>query len=251
MAEYLASKAQRDLPRVAASRGTEAERLDTFTALPGRIVSFDPASQRATVKVMYKPRLNGEVRDFPDLLEVPVVMPRAGGFAVTFPVAAGDGVQLVFQSRSAEAWYEDGEASEAPQARAHDLSDAVAMVGMEPKPRILPNYDPTNMTVTGPNGTMTMTPAGDFQVENPNGTMKLAEDGEFKAENAFGLFKMDAEGLFEMTGGADGEDAFTTLVELVDILIASIAVGGGGVFNPTTLAALTAVKAKLSSITLL
>jgi hypothetical protein len=134
-------------------RATQDERTDIWTALPGRIKSFDPARQTATVEVLYKPRLNGQPTAMPDLVEVPVVFPRGGGSALTFPIKAGDGVQLQFQSRDMGNWYASGEASEAGSARMHDLSDAVAIPGLNHSGKVLTNFDNSTIAMQSEDGT--------------------------------------------------------------------------------------------------
>lgn len=187
MAGLLDTRATRGNAHDAASQSSQSERTDMWTAMPGKIVSFDPASQTATVKVLYKPRLNGEATEIPDLLSVPVMFPRGGGAALTWPVKAGDGVQLQFQSRNMDAWYEKGEAAEADTARMHDLSDAVAHLGMEPSTRKLENF-------------------------NNQHTELRSEDGKNK-------FAFDQKnGKFAMTGAGGKYDLFAIVESMLDYL---------------------------------
>lgn len=130
----------------------DAERREIYTALPGRVKAFDPATQRATIEVLHKPRFNGRPVDMPDLVEVPVVMPRGGGFAFTFPLKAGDGVQVMFQSRDMSEFYERGEREQAFTLRTADLSDAVAIPGLEPAPRVLGSYNPDSFELRSEDG---------------------------------------------------------------------------------------------------
>ena len=153
----------------------QEERADIWTALPGRIKSFNPEAQTATVEVMYKPRHNGKPVAMPDLLEVPVVLQRGGGFAFTHPIKPGDGVQIQFQSRNIDNWYGKGEPSEAATARMHDLSDAVAIPGLEPAPRKLANYNPTNFELRSEDGKtkIEISPDGKFAFEGAGGSEEI------------------------------------------------------------------------------
>jgi hypothetical protein len=159
----------------------QEERADIYTALPGKIVSFDPASQTATVKPLYKPRHNGQPVEMPELLEVPVVMQRGGGFVFTHPIKAGDGVLLQFQARDMSKWYSTGEASEAASARMHDLSDAVAIPGLEPAPRKLAAYNPTNFEIRSEDGQtkIEISPDGKFRFASSSGESLLTILEEF------------------------------------------------------------------------
>ncbi|GJD30023.1 hypothetical protein PMNALOAF_1266 [Methylobacterium adhaesivum] len=187
MAGLLETRAVRGNYADAASADTESERIDMWTSMPGRIVKFDPENQTATVKVLYKPKLAGKATEIPDLLGVPVMFPRGGGAALTWPVKEGDGVQLSFQSRNMDAWYEKGEAAEADTARMHDLSDAVAHLGMEPSTKKLANF-------------------------NNEHTQLRSEDGK----NAFTFDQKN--GKFKMTGAGGKYDLFTIVESMLDFL---------------------------------
>ena len=137
MTGYLKSKTLRGRYDDTIALIAQSVRATIYTALPGRVVSYDPATQTATVQPLYKAKFNGEPMQMPELLSVPVVMPRGGGYAISFPIRPGDGVQLMFQSRNADLWYNEGGEQEAFSARMHDLSDAVAVPGLEPAPNAL------------------------------------------------------------------------------------------------------------------
>ena len=79
------------------------------TAEPGVIVSYDSATQRAAVQLGISVRVRKpdktEVHEAPVVVSnVPIAWPRAGGFSLTFPLAAGDEVLLIFSSRSLDEW---------------------------------------------------------------------------------------------------------------------------------------------------
>ena len=105
-----------------------------WTALPGAVVSFDASKVTATIQ----PAITGSVTQqdgsrkvvsLPVLTDVPVVFPRGGGCALTFPVASGDECLIVFASRSIDAWAQSGGVQPASDPRKHDLSDAFAIIG--------------------------------------------------------------------------------------------------------------------------
>ena len=82
----------------AALDGRQAE---MWTALPGIVQSFDPAAMTVSVQPAVAGRISDEAGkaasvDLPILPDVPVVFPGGGGFALTFPVAAGDECLVVF-----------------------------------------------------------------------------------------------------------------------------------------------------------
>jgi hypothetical protein len=67
--------------------------------------------------------------DYPVLTDVPVFILSGGGFAVTFPVAAGDTCLVCFNDRDLDSWFQSNSAVPPNSARMHSLSDGLALVG--------------------------------------------------------------------------------------------------------------------------
>lgn len=109
----------------------------------GVIQSFDAGNQTATVKVAFQqvntiqPDGTREVSDYPLHLVVPVVFPAGGGFTLTFPVNAGDECVLLYNDRQLDDWFYSGAGSVPSIGRLHDLSDAIAIVGLRNATRSL------------------------------------------------------------------------------------------------------------------
>ena len=116
----------------------DAMRASLWTALPGIVQSFKAARRTAVVQpALAQLRIrSGENVPLAVLQDVPVLFPGGGGFSLTFPVAAGDECLLVFCCRALDAWYASGGVQPAPFARMHDLSDAVAIVGLRSQSRL-------------------------------------------------------------------------------------------------------------------
>ncbi len=105
------------------------------TSLPASVVSYNPALQTISAQIS----VMGTYTDdsgitipyaFPVLSNVPVVWPQATGFSLTFPLTAGDPVELVFNERSTDEWRSTGAAiNQAQDVRRFDLSDAYAIPG--------------------------------------------------------------------------------------------------------------------------
>ena len=132
-------------PDDAAGQRVLDERQSMWGEISGKVVSFDKDTQTATVQPLYKPRHNGKAVDMPELYEVPVRMPRAGGGAMTFPVQAGDFVTLRPQMRSTEN-YHDKEEGDASDARSFSVADMEAHVaGGESLKNPIKNYDGKNV----------------------------------------------------------------------------------------------------------
>lgn len=123
-----------------------------WTALPGTVQSYNANEQTCTVQptiqLVRYPRSGGDPipLDFPVIPDVPVIFPGGGGYTLTFPVAKGDEVLLVFASRCIDAWWKlgtgSGKSQPQTEPRMHDLSDAFAIFGPRNQTRML-NPAPT------------------------------------------------------------------------------------------------------------
>lgn len=146
-------------------QGANAILKDVHTALPGIVVSFDPETQLAEVQPAIKRVFREETEDgeiltdvaLPVLINVPVVFPRGGGYSLTFPVAAGDECLLVFSERSIDNWHEFGGVRKPTAKRFHDLSDALAVVGLSSKGNKIPSYDANNLQLKKDDGSASVT----------------------------------------------------------------------------------------------
>lgn len=139
------------------------------TALPGIVAAVDLVKQTVSVQ----PATQGEQEspdgssasvNLPLLVDVPIVWPRAGGFALTFPVKVGDEVLVMIADRCIDAWWQSGGIGAALEPRMHDLSDAFAILApsSQPKAKLLVNVSSTAMQMRNEAGTayIEITPAG-------------------------------------------------------------------------------------------
>lgn len=100
------------------------------TSAPGKIISYDPGTGRASVQPAVKYKVNdGRMLDAPVIVNVPVYFPSGGSASITYPVHPGDPCWLNFAERAMDDWLIGGE-SEDP--RKYDLTDCAAFVGMKP-----------------------------------------------------------------------------------------------------------------------
>ena len=99
----------RVFPIEALDRWFQHRMLDVHTAIPCEVIEYDAAAQTVTARPQVKRYvLNAEgartAEDLPDLYGVPVAFPRAGGFHMSFPLAAGDYVLVLFSEEPTQAW---------------------------------------------------------------------------------------------------------------------------------------------------
>lgn len=134
-------------------------------ASPGIIRSFDPVEQTVTVQLALREKLNldGNEKwvDIPLLVDVPIVIPRAGGYCLTLPVAPGDECLVIFGDCCMDAWWQSGGVQNQIDCRRHDLSDGFAILGCWSQPRTVPNYSTTSTQLRNESGSAYVEIAGD------------------------------------------------------------------------------------------
>lgn len=119
---------------------------EVYTAIPARVTAYDPVTQQCHAQPSIKLAYENEegtrtVEDPPVVTNVPVMWPRGGGFRLTFPLAAGDDVLLVFSMRSIDLWQERGGCLDPQDDRRFHISDAIAVPGMGFKRSLQPTPD--------------------------------------------------------------------------------------------------------------
>lgn len=126
-----------------------------FVATWGVVESYDSELQEAQVQLV--PRNvyvdatgTRQTERRAQLLDVPVFLPQSGGRGVTFGVSPGDFVLVLFLDQAAEGWFRVGGSDVDPgDDRRHSMSDAVAVVGLSPRPSRL-DAPPQNTVVQDP-----------------------------------------------------------------------------------------------------
>ncbi len=165
-------------------------------AMPGIITAFNPATQTVTVQPAIREKVynGGKKSDetLPILVHVPILCPRAGGYALTMPVKAGDEVLVIFGDTCMDAWWQSGGVQNQIETRRHDLSDGYAILGLSSQPRVTGNYSSdafqlrnddgdTVIEIKGQNitivaaDTVSVTGANNVTVETKNATITASE----------------------------------------------------------------------------
>ena len=160
-----------DDPEESLRLAMESQQAQIWTALPGVVAAVNLAAQTLSVQ----PTVQGSVAspdgakqlvNLPLLVDVPIVWPRAGGFALTFPITAGDEVLVVFASRCIDSWWQSGGIGAPAEARMHDLSDGFAILAPTSQPKKLSGVSSTNVQLRDEAGTtyVEITPDGKARV---------------------------------------------------------------------------------------
>lgn len=119
--------------------------LETNCVKIGTIETFDPSNQRARVKIAYK-----QVKDiledgthvyeeYPLLMDVPVFVLFGGVDILTMPISPGDSCIVLFNDDEMGQWAKSGGGFPVNFVM-HDLSYAIALVGIRPLSNVITNY---------------------------------------------------------------------------------------------------------------
>lgn len=143
--------------------------------LPGRIESYDPATQTASIKLVLKNVIHfadntGEDElDYPVLPNVKVAHPRSGLWRIHLPLHAGDYVMVMFAERSIDQWRSLGGVVNPLDQRKHDLSDAIAVpCDLYPDAEALSGMDTSRLSIGKQGGSVINI--------NDDGTIALGSD---------------------------------------------------------------------------
>ena len=145
---------------------------DIHTCMPGKIDSYDPKTQMATVKPLVKRRIvhgdgSEDLEVIPPITNVPVTFLRAAGFFMSFPVEKGDLVTLHFCETSIDNYMSGtGEDTDPDEFRHHDLSDAIAVPGFYPFRRPINDISSANLVIGKDDGgaQIHITPSGAVKI---------------------------------------------------------------------------------------
>lgn len=110
------------------------------TMLPGRILSYDRATQTCTVRPLIRrsrrdPVTGARISYLPEpVSNVPVWFPGGSAGGLTYDLAAGDDCLIFMAERSLDEWKGTGRDDNTPAdfMRRHDLTDAIVFPGVRP-----------------------------------------------------------------------------------------------------------------------
>jgi len=120
--------------RQAIANAIDAAVLELHTSIPGIVISYDSATQLATVQIAIRRKdADDNVYEIPPIQRVPVLFPRSSAGSVHLPLAKGDSVLLVFSERALDRWRQAGDVVDPGNiARFHHFTDAFAIPGAAP-----------------------------------------------------------------------------------------------------------------------
>lgn len=146
----------------------DSKLADVHVCLPGKIVTYNPATQYASIKIQLTINYeNGSVLQWPVLPDVPVKHPRAnGGDAfIHMPLAEGDDVVLVVCERSLDNWKNQGGITDPMDRRRFNISDAYALIGGSAVPDSFTVAAPSAIEIAnGSQSILQILPGGQYKI---------------------------------------------------------------------------------------
>lgn len=146
-----------DFPAIV--EGTKRQVMQSMNCVQiGEIQSFDATTQLASIKIAMK-----QVKDimedgtrilqeFPLLLECPVFFLFGGDDFMSMPIEPGDSCIILFNDREIDQWLNKGADQYPVSIRYHDISDAIALVGIRPLTNSVVGYITNGIRLSHGNG---------------------------------------------------------------------------------------------------
>lgn len=195
--------------------------MNIHTAFPARILSYDYTKREASLQPLIdKKYRDGTTQPMPKLNNVPVIMPQAGSFFMNFPINTGDTCLVICCERSLDTWLQTGRQEPPNDPRKFDLSDAVAIMGLSPFSLANPAPNNTDTVIGYQGSTITIRQNGDISIKTA-GRIAIGN-------NITEVLDVIASFLLDMT--------------------TAIYAPPSGVIDPSTLAKLQALKAKIDNL---
>lgn len=168
-----------------------------WTALPATVLDVNLDRQTIKAQGVIKGVFTNEdgskaYLEPPVFINVPICFPRGGGYAITFPLRAGDEVLIVFASRCVDAWWQSGGIQVPPSLRMHSLSDGFAIPGPTSIPNALSGVSINSLRVMNEEATkyveisedkITVESDGDVEVHGENVQVNAVDTATVSAVN--------------------------------------------------------------------
>ncbi len=110
------------------------------------------SNQTVEIQIQVKRRVNGDVtKDYPLLVDCPYFVLSGGGAYIDMPIKKGDSCIILFNDRNIDNWWSTENVKEPADRRKHNLSDGIALVGINSSVNPLDN-DGTFVRLLGTSG---------------------------------------------------------------------------------------------------
>lgn len=179
--------------------------LSLNTCIPGKIISFDAATQTCSVTPAVKRKRvsndgNIEFIDLPTIAHVPICFPYSGNasFALTIPVTANDPCLIIFSQRNIDNWHEHGgiqnPEDDGPGVRHHHINDCFVLAGAPSLIDVLSSYITDGMEIRNKARTTRITVKDDYAEVVKGSTSVKVEATKITATSGSSTLVLNSDG---------------------------------------------------------
>jgi hypothetical protein len=113
----------------------KSEIFATFNCIQiGKINKVTPADQTVEIELQIKRLAQDDTSTaYPILVDCPYFVLQGGGAYIDMPITAGDYCIVLFNDRDIDNWWSTANVADPATTRKHNLSDGIAIVGLNPK----------------------------------------------------------------------------------------------------------------------
>lgn len=151
------------------------------TSVPGHILTYDPALQRAQVQVGVEVvAAAGFTDQLPPIADVPVLFLGGTQYSMIHQINPGDEGLILFSQRCVDGWKQTGGVATNPLARFHDAHDAFFIPGFRPLPTRITGFANDGIRLQSRDGSrhVWIKSSGEIVVDNGAGSIRLLADGK-------------------------------------------------------------------------
>jgi len=222
----------------------------------GEVQSFDKTNQTAVVRIVDK-RVNIDsitgnltYSDYAPLTDVPVFTPisqqkNGKKKGIEFPINTGDSCLLLFNDRDMENWFTTGQIQPPLTSRSHQMTDAIAIVGLHNESNKVSNYDNEAVSLYYEDSEIK---SGKTSSSMKHKTTQIIAE-ETKASITVGSSVFNIDSLFKIENSALSlKTLISDLADLLKTLQFLDPVTGPAPLSPTSISAIDVWKAKISQL---
>lgn len=207
----------------------------------GVIESFNPAEQTATIRMVDKGvvqrALDEVLVEYSLLVDCPVVVNKGANGGLTIPINTGDTCLICFNDRDLDNWLVDGLIQRPNTLRAHDFSDAIAIVGIRNQINKITDYNNSATELNYLTSKISLQ-TGDIFLDSDKITLQSSQGGSIAIDDKLEL-KNTAENLKLII---DEFIAIVTNLKTVDPLSGNLPIDGA------TSSALSALSTRVGNL---
>lgn len=164
-----------------------------FKVRIGEIVAFDPANQKASIKLVVKPfneLQNKKIVELEPIIlnEVPLASFVGNYGSITIPIEVGNYVCVLFTDRNSIDWFLTGEIRKASDTKMHDMNSCFFIpIAPLPNNKLLNDYDNNSIRVKKTDTGEIKIGSGKIEIKNNSGGKVELDDKVLIANNSKNL----------------------------------------------------------------